>query len=455
MLDQLSIKDLERVRRALNALSTAPLFTSASRYSIERDWASVVSFNEVNTSRVLAWLLDPNQGHGLGDYFLREVILYATQRNIAKGTDQIQPFQITGKRATSFIIETEVPISINGEQRRIDILATDPTEKISIIIERKAGAQETSNQLSAYLNWGESELSKKSGHTVLYMLSGEASWIDADSLPSPWTYIDDEWLVSALQNVITRKMASEEVIANLAQLKWSVFGEWEESASSFYYSLHEDTAALRAQLSSELEVLKQASILSGCRSETILNIPPGRLVTDFLTRTSGETLDILQFFSRHRATLLALSSYSLLDIIDIKLNSEFGGIFEYETAKNDGQDVFRISLTSSFIPITGNFWPFYLELKQSVTNSSPNSEYSTYLCIHRLEGEDEKFNLASQRLMSSAMNREIKFGSRRLIADQLNTYTGTIEPGRLDWLVDAAKWLFDTWKQTSTNSPRK
>lgn len=98
-----------------------------------------VSRTEIRHSNMLAWLMDPNENHGLGDAFLKGIL----QRLMENDLDgKYDVFKILLSDMYSF--------SVYREWKNIDILLTSSEEKILVAIENKIGSHEHSNQLSRY-----------------------------------------------------------------------------------------------------------------------------------------------------------------------------------------------------------------------------------------------------------------------------------------------------------------
>lgn len=93
---------------------------------------------ETKHSRFLAFLLDPNQNHGLGDHFLKQLLMNSL-------TAENAPFSLIDIDVTDFdhaIVLTE--------WRNIDIFIYDETAQVTITIENKVFSSEHSNQLGRY-----------------------------------------------------------------------------------------------------------------------------------------------------------------------------------------------------------------------------------------------------------------------------------------------------------------
>lgn len=98
-----------------------------------------VSRTEIRHSNMLAWLMDPNENHGLGDAFLKGIL----QRLMENDLDgKYDVFKILLSDMYSF--------SVYREWKNIDILLTSSEEKILVAIENKIGSHEHSNQLNRY-----------------------------------------------------------------------------------------------------------------------------------------------------------------------------------------------------------------------------------------------------------------------------------------------------------------
>ena len=102
-----------------------------------------VARSELQHSRVVAWLLDPNGSHGLGDAFLRGFLRQAALAANGVGIDTVTPTDIDGWNLGS----AEVFL----ERHNIDILVIDESNGFVCLIENKIGSGEHSDQLSRYL----------------------------------------------------------------------------------------------------------------------------------------------------------------------------------------------------------------------------------------------------------------------------------------------------------------
>lgn len=94
---------------------------------------------EIRHSNVLAWLLDANENHGIGDKFIEGFV----RQIIENASDsKYDVFSLLLMDFHSF--------TVYREWKNIDILLVSEKEKKLIAIENKVGSQEHSNQLNRY-----------------------------------------------------------------------------------------------------------------------------------------------------------------------------------------------------------------------------------------------------------------------------------------------------------------
>ena len=101
--------------------------------------------HEVRHSNVLAWLLDPNQSHGLRDLFLRRWLMQAFHASTGGGGSFLDPVEID---ATPFH-----SVQVRREWNHIDLLIeiqTESDETWVICVENKIKAWQSAGQLQKY-----------------------------------------------------------------------------------------------------------------------------------------------------------------------------------------------------------------------------------------------------------------------------------------------------------------
>ncbi len=95
---------------------------------------------ELRHSDLLAFLLNPQESHGLGDVFARRLLQRSLRESAS--TAAVSPIEID-------VWDPEW-IEVRREWNNIDILVVDERSKIAVIIENKIDTTEHSNQLARY-----------------------------------------------------------------------------------------------------------------------------------------------------------------------------------------------------------------------------------------------------------------------------------------------------------------
>jgi len=103
-----------------------------------------ISQYEIRHSNVLAWLLNPNENHNLGDKILKKIIL---QILIDSNNQEIVPDNIDIKDVH---IPSFSDARVYREHHHIDILVVSETNRFVLLIENKIYSQESKYQLKKY-----------------------------------------------------------------------------------------------------------------------------------------------------------------------------------------------------------------------------------------------------------------------------------------------------------------
>jgi hypothetical protein len=98
---------------------------------------------EIRHSKFLSFLLDPKANHGLGDFFLKRILLKALRSS--QNEPAITLFDLDGWNLESALVRTEA--------YGIDILIEDETNRLAVIVENKLFTGEHSDQLKRYYDF--------------------------------------------------------------------------------------------------------------------------------------------------------------------------------------------------------------------------------------------------------------------------------------------------------------
>jgi hypothetical protein len=106
---------------------------------------------EIRHSNVLAWLLDPNENHQLGNFFVKKLLsrLVTRVENEDK-TDEMDFLTYMHASFSDVEVYREVRTATN---RSIDLVVVVPSKKLVLVIENKFHAFESLGQLDDYLTY--------------------------------------------------------------------------------------------------------------------------------------------------------------------------------------------------------------------------------------------------------------------------------------------------------------
>lgn len=184
---------------------------------------------EVNVSRFLAWLIDPGEGHGLGDQPLRSLLARAGQADRAQALPQndrrfLSPASVYTQSFSSVVVSTEVDVGLRTK-KLLDVLILDPAAGLYVAIENKFGAKEGADQTKDY-HKGLNKLFPSYRGIHVYLDSNEAEPKD-----EAWLPVGYDWLAEFLKSSEQRESTAQHVREALAQFRSVIEDEDEDSAA--------------------------------------------------------------------------------------------------------------------------------------------------------------------------------------------------------------------------------
>ncbi|MGG1401586.1 PD-(D/E)XK nuclease family protein [Bacillus salipaludis] len=136
---------------------------------------------EIRHSNVLAWLLDPNENHQLGSFFVKKILSRLVTR--VENEDKVEGMQFLSYLYSSFS-DLEVYREVKTDTNRyIDLLLVVPSQKLVLVIENKFHASESIGQLEDYLNYARNRFACK-GYSIIPIFLTLSS--DTPSFPDYW-----------------------------------------------------------------------------------------------------------------------------------------------------------------------------------------------------------------------------------------------------------------------------
>lgn len=238
----------------MQLLIAAPEFSRLSRYNQERTWLGYLPLSERHYCSLLEWLLNPQEGHGLGDFFLKQLLREAYTTALESSSPSVAEHFKQRLKANmwfdldellisslhSAMVAQEVAINLDEidqpQNRRMDLLIVDPVMYVVIVIERKDGSKTHSGQLKDYQKWVEKEYPD---YYQLFILS-DSRGLEHDLESSPdWIQLDDSWLIQSLKEALIPGRLPKSMIQRFEDLLYHF--DWEGPyREPFYYGIEKE-----------------------------------------------------------------------------------------------------------------------------------------------------------------------------------------------------------------------
>ena len=162
---------------------------------------------EIRHSNVLAWLLNPNESHGLGDIVLRRVFSNMLLEN-----------DMNDERISAAEVELMdfADIEVRREWNNIDLLVIDRTNKLVVLIENKIHSGESPGQLVKYQKAVDAEFPSFTIVSVFLSLMGQES---SDDKTKSYISYSHSQLLAVLERLFDQRQSqiSESVAMFLKQ----------------------------------------------------------------------------------------------------------------------------------------------------------------------------------------------------------------------------------------------
>lgn len=214
---------------------------------------------EINVSRMLAWLLDPSEGHGLGDAALRSLFARAGQiasrdHNIPLPTRRfLSPSNIYTSGFSGAVVSTEVKIGVaTASKDSLDVFCIDQGGGVYLALENKFGAKQSVDQLKKYRFGLENLFPKLTGVHVFLSSSDE----EPDDVQ--WIQVGYDWLGDFLRDCESRSTLALEIRQTLTQFRRAIEEEEVEAGASPIERLYSLVATRHADVLREMKTMAGA-----------------------------------------------------------------------------------------------------------------------------------------------------------------------------------------------------
>ena len=265
----------------------------------------VIGLSENQHSDILAWLLDPREGHGQGDQIFRDLLVAATTR--ARLSDDLDGRGRTSRffakwtasriRTTSFgsaFVARELGMKA---KERVDLFVIDPQNRFVLVIENKAGMNHSDHQLDTYKsNFEEiagANPNLRDYDCAFVALDRYLEEIGEEDLPAArsWLHLGYDWLkVSAnraLMHMERGNNAARLVVSYCnRQTNWE--SPQERKAIEIASGLHHDHGdAIKYLLAMSIKRIEAEWLASHAPTEELLFMLQNRSLESLLRETQG------------------------------------------------------------------------------------------------------------------------------------------------------------------------
>lgn len=401
---------------ALTRMQLSPDFDRINRLAVSRNGLDYTPLTETQKCSMLEWLLSPNEGHGLGDYFIKQLlkVVYQTLNQDAEGdpdrlTQRIEQLniwpsdEVLNSSFCGAFVTCEVPLpdSKNSQKRadRVDLVVYDHSQSTLIVIERKDGAPLGLGQLEKYRAHYEALYGRNNTLARYYLLldSTERDYSQNKNTTQQelehWVQLGDDWIKSAIDPLLAQRLVAPDLAEQLRYIRDYVFSYWEETSEPYYK--HRDSAFLSFlyQHQADLDQLNSATIMlndTGCKNETeykIAELTDTQLFNQVLpvaTKTAGAKLTPLQRqavdrYMRFMPLIRVLREYNVMHVLQeaVRLKFEDSGKPYFATEIDSGRRWHSLCLCpESHTPNPqqaqeSEWWPYTLEI---LFQEAPNAE---------------------------------------------------------------------------------
>ncbi|AXA94847.1 PD-(D/E)XK nuclease family protein [Massilia sp. YMA4] len=298
-------------------LSDPNLIELIETNKVTDDIFDVMNLVENQHSKLLAWCMNPNEGHGQGDAVIKDFLEAAYHASETPTWDNKKFFEIwtPGKIRTSsfgaaFLTrEFEVVVDEDSRKGRLDLFLVDPQNKLLVTIENKAGAMLTAEQLEKYVRAVKANVASNkafAGYQQAYVVLDRELANYSDSalakLGKRWALLDYTWLAASAKRA-RHQQERESKSAQLLMAYCQRQTDWESDVEKRISDLAVDLAMAHPEVVKAMRSLEGVSIaqwrpLSGPQGELTVFLAQHRSVCERIIATRGVAIIKQQLLKR-------------------------------------------------------------------------------------------------------------------------------------------------------------
>ncbi|MBU2972019.1 PD-(D/E)XK nuclease family protein [Pseudoalteromonas sp. C2R02] len=354
--------DYKRLLSQTSDLILEPDFQDISRQNVFSSALECVNTKEDCMCRLVAWLLNPKEGHMQGEYFLKKLIsgIYSSK------TNQTLPDKSTALLNSYSNIQVMTEVAINevdnkNKKRRIDILLADSNSRTLFIIERKDGTKAHSNQLIEYYKWAKRHYSD---WNHFFVLLDSKNKNHGDQMHPEYILLDDSWLTSAIKSLLKQNALPPQIEYTLQDIYDHVLGKWDDSKDAYFKSRKNKILRVAHQYSKTITELRTNEIKLSDKSFLLSQIDPTIYYSQILPRKktkkfSDEQLKLFNLLQSNHETISLIEDYSEFDLLSEQIERVHPSVSAVTC-----QDTIALCLKKhEFDP--DEYWPYYLEVERN------------------------------------------------------------------------------------------
>lgn len=361
---------------------------------------SFLQCNEVGISKLLAWLFDPNETHGLKNNFAKAFI---------KELNRKAKLGISVNALNDAVILTEVPIQHNNQNRRLDILIT--ADELCIVIENKFGCKEHNNQLYSYEKYFEDQRKNKTIPAYfVYLDVNYQEYGEDNNINSDWVALNYDWIYVFLYENI--RAIQKPVIKSILKEFQSIIGGYD------IYDCIDELCLKHHELIEEIEKVSYEKI------------------TNFIFNKSTFDFELFNLYKKYQwifdKLIVRNKLYNQIKLVDDIYNSVKSKNIIYNLKEKYIE--FTDEKTDKFAEIQQNNWGAYIVVKQS------DDVFSLKLrCNIGQFRDDDNFKKIENELNSRGVT--IKSTDKRITVITYNDISRKKLPEKFDELYSVLKKL--------------
>jgi hypothetical protein len=329
------MNELDAIKNAIIKFYNDPLYQELKAYYGKTTLFNILKIerNENRHSAFLAWLLDVNGSHGLGEEPLKRFM-----RLLAKMDDKYnEPFLVGNYQVENVEVVTEKPAKVEGQKKtgRVDIFVSfdykllnvkveekDTQYHVHVIVENKVYTNEHDDQTKLYLDWARQTYKGKHNQTIIgVFLAPEKPENCSGDEENGFKYVKityQDILQDLIEPLLKMEMSPEahifitDYIINLGQPVQDKGEDEKSNNQDTILAVSNENEKKFAELYKENQVLLDAALYAKCYERNSKQLQTVFHDLERFNEYSKETLLMLETFWDSNSDLLRMTLNTVL-----------------------------------------------------------------------------------------------------------------------------------------------